>query len=190
MQTLTSTKSILDEAHHRMQKALDATRGEFHNLRTGRASITLVENIQVDCYNTLQALKSVASISTPDAKTITIQPWDPSVSGAIEKAILKAELGLTPMSDGKVVRVKIPSLTEERRHELDKLIRKVAEDGRISIRNIRHEANEAVKRLEKAKAIGEDESRGVQKKVQELTDKFIKWVDEALAKKELEIKEV
>ena len=190
MQTLTTTKSILDETQHRMQKALDAIKNEFHNLRTGRASISLVEALQVDCYNTMSPLKSVASISTPDSKTITIQPWDPSICGAIDKAILKAELGLVPTNDGKLVRIKIPALTEERRRELDKLIRKVAEDGRVSIRNIRHEANEAVKRLEKAKTIGEDESRGVQKKVQDLTDKFVKSVDEALAKKESEIKEV
>ncbi len=190
MQTLTSTKSILDETSRRMQKAVDATRNEFHNLRTGRASITLVETIQVECYGAASPLKSIASISTPDSKTIAIQPWDPSLVGVIEKGILKAELGLTPMNDGKVIRVKIPSLTDERRRELDKLIRKAAEDGRVSVRNIRHEANEAVKRLEKAKAISEDESRTVQKKVQDLTDKFTKLVDEALTKKEQEIKEV
>lgn len=190
MQTLTSTKSILDETQHRMQKALDSVRNEFQNLRTGRASVALVEAIQVECYETMSPLKSLASISTPDAKTITIQPWDPSICGAIEKAILKAELGLTPINDGKHVRIKIPALTEERRKELDKVIRKVAEDGRVSIRNVRHEANESVKRLEKAKSIGEDESHLVQKKVQEHTDKFVKLIDEALAKKEAEIKEV
>ena len=190
MQTLTSTKSILDETTGRMQKALDATRAEFHNLRTGRASVSLVEAIQVDCYGTNSLLKAIASLSTPDSKTVLIQPWDPSIVGAVEKAILKADLGLVPNNDGKVIRVKIPSLTEERRKELDKLIRKVAEDGRVSIRNIRHEANEAAKRLEKAKTVSEDESRGVQKKVQELTDKFVKLIDEALTKKEAEIKEV
>lgn len=190
MQTLTSTKSILDEASQRMQKALEATRNEFHNLRTGRASIAIVENVQVDCYGTLSPLKSVASLATPDSKTIVIQPWDPSVVGAIEKSILKADLGLTPTNDGKVIRVKIPSLTEERRRELDKLIRKVAEEGRVSIRNVRHEAMEAVKRLEKGKTVSEDESRGSQKKIQDLTDKFTKLVDEALIKKEQELKEV
>ena len=190
MQTLTSTKAILDETSNRMQKALDSIKGEFHNLRTGRASITMVELLQVDSYGSVMPLKSLASLSTPDSKTIVIQPWDPSIIGSIEKAIQKSELGLTPLSDGKVIRVKIPALTEERRKELDKIIRKVAEDGRVSIRNIRHEANEATKRLEKAKTIGEDESRGIQKKIQELTDKFVKLIDETLAKKESELKEV
>jgi ribosome recycling factor len=190
MQTLTSTKSILDETQHRMQKTLDAVRGEFHNLRTGRASVALVETLQVDYYGTMSPLKSIASISVPDLKTISIQPWDPSVCGAIEKAILKSELGLTPSNDGKVVRIKVPALTEERRKELDKLIRKISEDGRVSIRNVRHEANEATKRLEKAKTIGEDESHTEQKKVQELTDKFVKLIDEALVKKEAELKEI
>ncbi|MBI4388197.1 MAG: ribosome recycling factor [Candidatus Omnitrophica bacterium] len=190
MQTLTSTKSVVDETQRRMQKTLDAVKSEFHNLRTGRASIALVETIQVECYGSTTPLKSVASILTPDAKTIAIQPWDPSVCAAVEKAILKSGLGLTPANDGKVIRIKVPALTEERRHELDKLIRKISEDGRISIRNVRHEANEAVKRLEKAKTISEDESRTTQKKVQECTDRFIKLVDETLSKKESEIKEV
>ena len=190
MQTLTSTKSIIDEAQSRMQKALDATKNEFHSLRTGRASGAMVEGIHVDCYGTMSTLKSIASITTPDSKTILIQPWDASVCGAIEKAITKADIGLQPIVDGKLIRIRIQPLTAERRQELDKVLRKVAEDGRVSIRNVRHEANDAVKRLEKAKTIGEDESRGVQKKVQELTDKFVKSVDEALAKKEAEIKEV
>ena len=190
MQTFTSTKSILDETNHKMQKALDVIKAEFHNLRTGRASISIVESIQVDCYGNMMALKSLANLSTPDSKTILIQPWDTSIAGAIEKAIQKADIGLTPVNDGKIVRVKIPPLTDERRKELDKLMRKVAEDGRVSIRNVRHEANEAAKRLEKAKTIGEDESRGVQKKIQEATDKFVKLIDEALTKKEAELKEI
>ncbi len=190
MQTLTSSKSILDEAQHRMQKTMDAVRKDFQSLRTGRASTALVEEIHVDYYGSGKPLKGIASISTPDAKTILIQPWDPSIAGAIEKAILQADLGLVPANDGKVIRIKVPPLTQERRAELDKVLRKTAEDGRISVRNIRHEANEAVKRLEKGKTMSEDESRSVQKKIQELTDKFIKLVDETLAKKEAEIKEV
>lgn len=190
MQTLTSTKSVLDETQHRMQKALDVVKNEFHSLRTGRASTALVEAIQVECYGSMSPLKGIASISTPDMKTIMIQPWDPSICGAIEKAIQKSELGLVPANDGKVIRIKVPVLTEERRKEMDKLIRKIAEEGRVSIRNVRHEANESAKRLEKMKTIGEDESRGTQKKVQDLTDKFVKQIDEALAKKEQELKEV
>ncbi len=190
MQTFISTKSVLDETTTRMQKAAESVKHEFQNLRTGRASVTIVENLLVDSYGNMMPLKSLASLSTPDAKTILIQPWDPSIVGAIEKAILKSDLGLNPANDGKVLRVKIAALTEERRKELDKVIRKVAEDGRVSIRNVRHEANEAAKRLEKAKTIGEDESRGVQKKVQDLTDKFVKSIDEILTKKEAELKEV
>lgn len=190
MQTLVSTKSVLDESQHRMQKALDATKNEFHSLHTGRASVALVESIQVDCYGAMRPLKGVASIATPDTKTIVIQPWDPSALGAIEQAIQKTGLGLVPSNDGKVIRIKIPALTAERRQELDKLVRKIAEDGRVQVRNIRHEANDAVKRLEKSKTVSEDESRTTQKKVQELTDRFTKQIDEALAKKESEIKEV
>ena len=190
MQTVTSAKSVLDETQHRMQKSIDATHTEFRSIHTGRASVALVEAIQIECYGSTKPLKGIASITTPDSKTVTIQPWDPSLIPAIDKAIVKAELGLVPSNDGRVVRIKIPSLTEERRRELDKLVRKIAEDGRVSIRNIRHEANEAVKRLEKGKTVSEDESRGVQKKVQDLTDKFVKLIDETLTKKEVELKEV
>ncbi|OGW87923.1 MAG: ribosome recycling factor [Omnitrophica bacterium RIFCSPLOWO2_01_FULL_45_10b] len=190
MQTINHTKPILDDAEHKMQKALEATRQEFQNLHTGRASVALVEGIKVDYYNTITPLKGVASLSTPDTKTIVIQPWDASALGIIEKAISVSGLGLVPNNDGKVIRIKMPQLTEERRTELDKLIRKVAEEGRVSIRNLRHEANEAIKKLEKTSAVGEDISKSTQKKVQELTDRYIKLIDEALAKKELEIKQV
>jgi ribosome recycling factor len=180
----------MTDAEHKMQKALDATRAEFQSLHTGRASSVLVEGIKAECYNQMMPLKGVASISTPDAKTIVIQPWDPSTLSAVEKAISASGLGLTPMNDGKVIRIKMPQLTAERRAELDKLIRKIAEEGRVSVRNDRHTANDAIKKLEKAGAIGEDVSKVHQKKVQDLTDKFIKLIDEALAKKEHEIKEV
>ena len=189
-QTIDPSKSILTDAEHRMQKALDATRHEFQSLHTGRASIALVEGIRVDYYNNMTPLKGMASISTPDTKTIVIQPWDMSALAAIEKAISTSGLGLVPNNDGRLIRIKMPALTEERRVELDKLIRKHAEEGRVSIRNIRHEANEAIRKLEKAKTIGEDISKGNQKKVQDLTDKYIKLIDEVLAKKEHEIKEV
>jgi ribosome recycling factor len=173
-----------------MQKSLEAIRHELQTIRTGRASVALVEGIHVECYNASMPLKGVASIATPDAKTILITPWDPSTLGAIEKGILASGLGLTPNNDGHAVRIVIPALTQERRVELDKLIRKVAEEGRVSIRTIRQEANETIKKLEKAKTISEDISRGTQKKVQDLTDKYTKLVDEALTKKEHEIKEV
>ena len=190
VQTVDHTKSIMNDAEHKMQKAIDAVRQEFHSLHTGRASVALVESIKVDYYNTITPLKGVASISTPDSKTIVIQPWDVSALTPIEKAISTSGLGLVPNNDGKVVRIQMPQLTEERRTELDKLIRKIAEEGRVSIRNIRHDANDAIKKLERASTIGEDVSKVTQKKVQDLTDKFIKLIDEALTKKEHEIKQV
>ena len=159
----TDTRKISEEVKKLMTKAVDATRREFQNLRTGRASIALVEGIQVDYYNTPTPLKSIANISTPDPNTIAIQPWDPSVIGEIERAIQESGLGLTSINDGRVVRMQIPPLTEERRSELTKLVRKVAEEGRISIRNARHEGVEQVKKLEKTQAVPEDLSHTTQK---------------------------
>ena len=188
-QTMDQLKPILSDAQHKMQRATDATVQEFHNLRTGRASIMMVETIKVDYYNTQTQLKSLASLTTPDARTILIQPWDPSSLGAIEKAIQTSELGLTPNNDGKIIRIQLAQLTDERRTELDKVVRKIAEEGRVSIRNIRHAANDTIKKLERTGVIGEDVSKVHQKKVQDLTDKFIRSVDEALSAKEREIKE-
>ena len=181
------TKKVTEETKKKMAKALEATKKEFQNIRTGRASIALVEGIQADYYNTPTALKGLASISTPDPKTISIQPWDPSVIGEIERAILKSDLGLTPVNDGKIVRIQIPPLTTERRDELSKVVKKVAEEGRVSIRNGRHEGIEQVKKLEKLKTIPEDMSHGTQKEIQKITDKFIAEIDEALKHKEAEI---
>ncbi|MBI4372609.1 MAG: ribosome recycling factor [Candidatus Omnitrophica bacterium] len=181
---------MMADAEHKMQKTLEAVRQEFQTLHTGRASVTMVEGLKVDYYNTITPLKGIASISTPDSKTIVIQPWDVSALPAIEKAISVSGLGLTATSDGRVARIQMPHLTEERRVELDKLVRKIAEEGRVSIRNIRHEANDGIKKLEKAGTLGEDVSKVAQKKVQDLTDKYIKWIDEALAKKEQDIKQV
>ncbi|OGX05711.1 MAG: ribosome recycling factor [Omnitrophica bacterium RIFCSPLOWO2_12_FULL_50_11] len=189
-QVLDQVKTLFADAERKMQKAVDATTQEFHSLRTGRASIMLVETVSVDYYNTKTQLKSLASLTTPDARTILIQPWDASSLEAIEKAILASRLGLTPNNDGNVIRIQMPPLTDERRQELNKVVRKIAEEGRISIRNIRHEANDAVKKLERAHTIGEDVSKGTQKKIQDVTDKYIRLVDDALAKKEREIIEV
>ncbi|OGW88213.1 MAG: ribosome recycling factor, partial [Omnitrophica bacterium RIFCSPLOWO2_01_FULL_50_24] len=155
-QTMDQLKPILSDAQHKMQRATDATVQEFHNLRTGRASIMMVETIKVDYYNTQTQLKSLASLTTPDARTILIQPWDPSSLGAIEKAIQTSELGLTPNNDGKIIRIQLAQLTDERRTELDKVVRKIAEEGRVSIRNIRHAANDTIKKLERTGVIGED----------------------------------
>ena len=180
-------KKIVEETKKKMTKGLDATRKEFQNIRTGRASIALVEGILVDYYNTPTPMKGVASISTPDAKTIAIQPWDPSIIAEIERSIMKSGLGLTPVNDGKLVRIQIPPLTEERREELTKLVRRVAEEGRVSIRNARHEGIELIKKSEKAKTIPEDISHTAQKEIQKITDTFVTGIDDALKAKESEI---
>jgi len=180
-------KKAMDETQKKMAKSIEVTKKEFQNIRTGRASIALVEGLQVDYYNTPTPLKGLASISTPDPKTIVIQPWDPSVVNDIERAILKSDLGLTPINDGKVVRMQIPPLTQERREELTRVVRKVAEEGRVSIRYARHEGIDQVKKIEKSKAIPEDKSHACQKEIQKVTDKFIAQVDEALKHKESEI---
>ena len=183
-------KKILEETQRKMDKALSMTRKEFQDLRTGRASISLVEHLSADYYGTPTPLKGLATISTPDARTIQIQPWDVSILGEIERAIQKSDLGLTPANDGKIIRLQIPPLTEERRAELAKVVRRVAEEGLVAIRNVRHEAIESVKGLEKKKTISEDESHHAQKEVQKLTDRFTQDVDQAVAKKEAEIKTI
>lgn len=184
---LTDPKKITEETKKKMTKALEATKKEFQNIRTGRASIALLEGIQVDYYNTPTPLKGVANLSTPDPKTITVQPWDPTIIGEIEKGILKSGIGLTPINDGKIIRIQLPPLTDERRQELTKLVRKVAEEGRVSIRNARHEGIEQVKKLEKGKIIPEDISHTTQKDIQKVTDSFTAQVDESLKSKETEI---
>jgi ribosome recycling factor len=158
-------------------------------VRTGRASVALVEGIQVDYHGAMTPLNQLASLAVPERRLITIQPWDPSAVQAIEKAILKSDLGITPTSDGKLIRLTIPTLTEERRKELVKVIHKMAEEGRVIIRNHRRDANDALKKMEKAKKVSEDEVRKGTELVQDLTNKMIKSLDELLAKKEKEIME-
>ena len=183
-------RKILDETQRKMEKALALTRKDFQDIRTGRASIGLVEHVSVDYYNTPTPLKGLATLAIPDARTIQIQPWDVSILAEIEKAILKSDLGLTPMNDGKVIRIQIPHLTEERRLELAKVIKRVAEEGRVAMRNVRHEAIEGIKGLEKKKVISEDESHHGQKEVQKVTDRFTAEVDQAVLKKDAEIKTI
>lgn len=190
MAEVTDVKQVVDDTQKKMNKSLEATKKEFQNIRTGRASIALVEGIQVDYYNTPTPIKGLATIGTPDPKTIAIQPWDPSVIPDIERGILKSGLGLTPVNDGKVLRIQIPSLTTERREELTKIVRKVAEEGRVSIRNARHEGIEQIKKLEKNKLAPEDISHTSQKEIQKITDKFIAQVDESLKHKESEIHQI
>jgi len=182
-----SIKEILVDAEARMKKSNDVIAHEFSTVRTGRATPALVDGIRVDYFGTPTPLKSLAAISTPDAKLIVIQPWDASASGEIEKAILKSDLGITPVNDGKVIRLQIPDLSKERRVELAKVVKKMAEDGRIAVRNVRHAAIEHLKKIEKEKKITEDEKFTGQEAIQKLTDKYIAKVEELLAAKEKEI---
>jgi len=189
MQTSTGSKEVINEMKQKMDKSVQAIQREFSNLRTGRASTHLVENVQVNFYNTPTPLKQVATLSTPDPKSIAIAPWDVSQLKAIETAIQKSDLGLTPTNDGKVVRIQLPPLTVERRSELVKVAKRISEEGRVSVRAARHEAVEKVKKQEKDKTITEDESRKLQKDIQVSTDEHVKKIDDMLATKEKEITE-
>ena len=180
----------LKETEAKMEKSLASLKTDLNKVRTGRASLSLFDDIRVDYYGTPTPLSQVATMSVPEPRLITIQPWDTSVTAEIEKAILKSELGLTPSSDGKIIRIPIPRLTEERRKELVKVIKKMAEATKVALRNIRREANEQLKALEKGKKISQDELHLTMEKVQTSTDKYIEKVDAALAVKEKEILEI
>ncbi|MFQ5840535.1 MAG: ribosome recycling factor [Candidatus Methylomirabilales bacterium] len=180
-------QAVIKDAETRMQGAVDVLGKEFTGVRTGRASTGLLDPIRVDYYGTPTAVNQVASLSIPDPRTILIQPWDASLLPALERAIMKSDLGLTPANDGKVIRLTIPPLTEERRKQLAKVVGKLAEEARVAIRNIRQDANKKLKGMEKDKKISEDESRRGQDQVQKTTDRFIRRVDELLEKKEEEI---
>lgn len=181
---------VYQEMERKMAKAAETLKAEFAGIRTGRANPALLEGIKVQSYGALVPLNQVAGVSVPEPRLLVIQPWDKNALPEIEKAILKSELGLTPMNDGRVIRLPIPTLTEERRRELSKVVKKMAEDHKVAVRNIRREANDEIKKLEKDKKISEDESKKALERTQELTDKAIKGIDEVLAKKEKEIMEV
>jgi len=174
----------------RMHKTVEATRSELATLRTGKASPALLDVVKVDYYGSSVPLKQVANVTAPEARLLVIQPWDKNLLHEIEKAILKSELGITPTNDGQVIRLPIPPLTEERRKDLVKLAHKIAENGRVAVRNIRRDAIEKLKKAEKDHQIPEDDSKRAQEKVQQTTDKYIKQIDEILHKKEQEIMEV
>jgi len=184
------TEEVLTDAKARMHKAIEATRREFATLRTGRASPGLLEQIRVDYYQTPTPINQLATISVPEPRLLVIQPWDKSVAREIERAILKSDLGLVPSSDGVVIRLPIPSLTEERRKDLVKIARKHAEEGRVAIRNLRREAKEMFEQFEKDGDISEDESRRGLERLQHLTDDMIAQLDRLLHAKEQEILEV
>lgn len=180
-------EEALSECREKMGNTIESLKKDFTRIRTGRASTALLEGIRVTCYETQMPLDQVASLSVPESRLITVKPWDLSITSDIEKAILKSELGLTPVSDGKIIRIPIPPLSEARRKELVKLAKKMAEEGKIAIRNHRREANEWLKELKNEKEISEDDLFRAQEEVQEITDGFIKKIDELTAEKEKEI---
>jgi ribosome recycling factor len=181
--------SVYDDARDRMAKSVDALKHEYRRIRTGRASASLFEGIRVNYYGTSTPLNQVASLSIPESRLVVIQPWDQTVIGEIEKEILKSELGLTPVNDGKIIRVPIPPLTEERRRELVKLVRKASEEYKVSVRNIRRDTNELLKKLKKDGEISEDDFFRAQDRVQTITNEYIKLVDQTCQEKEKEILE-
>lgn len=187
---MTTKEEVFSEMKKSMTKSLDAFGHKLGALRTGRASIALFDNVKMDFYGTITPIKQVATLSVPESRTITIQPWDISQIGAIEKAILASDLGLTPSNDGRVIRISLPPLTEERRKELVKIAKKEAEECKVSIRNIRRDSNEHLKKLEKDKKISQDDLKKFQHEVQDYTDKQIAKTDEMLSHKEAEIMEV
>ena len=182
-------QEVLRKAEQDMKRAVEAAVKAFNGVRTGRASTSLLDGIHVDYHGNPMPLNQLANVATPERRLITIQPWDPSSIPAIEKAILKSDIGITPSSDGKIIRLAVPSLTEERRKELVKVVHKLAEEGRVVIRNVRRDANEGLKKLEKKKEASQDDVRKATEQSQELTTKMIKQLDELLAKKEKEILE-
>jgi ribosome recycling factor len=182
-----TVKELMQDTETKMKKTVEATSREFATVRTGRASTSILDNLRVEYYGAMTPLKQMAAVTTPDARLIMIQPWDKNALVDIEKAILKSDLGISPTNDGKTIRLSIPSLTQERRAELDKVLKKIAEDGHVSIRTGRHHAIEAVRKLEKDKAITEDDKFKATEDIQKLTDKYVKEIDTILAVKEKEI---
>jgi len=173
-----------------MDGALSSLQSQYAKLRTGRASTSLVDNIKVEYYGTPTPLNQIASISVPDSRTITIQPWDKGAFGDVERSIQKSDLGLNPINDGKIIRISIPPLTEERRKDLVKVAKKYAEDAKIAVRNVRRDLNETLKKMQKNKEITEDDLHSGMDEVQSTTDEYVKTVDEAFAEKEKEILEI
>jgi ribosome recycling factor len=184
---MADTQGVIKEVETKMNAALDVLGREFAAVRTGRASANLLDGIRVDYYGTPTPVSQMASISIPDARSIVIQPWEATQLKAIEKAIIASDLGLTPVNDGKIVRLAMPSPTEERRKQLAKSVHKIAEESRVAVRNLRREANDRLKAMAKDKKVSEDEERRSHDQIQKTTDRFIAKVDELLKKKEQEI---
>jgi ribosome recycling factor len=183
-------ENFLGDATQRMDKSVEATHEHFNSVRTGRASAALLDRIQIDYYGTPTPLKNLATIGAPEPRMLTIQPFDPSAIKQIEKAVLESDLGLTPSSDGKLVRLPIPQLTEERRKELVKLVRQMSEEGRVAVRNVRRDAIKHLEELVKNGDVGDDDERAAEARVQKLTDEHVGKIDDLLKRKEAEIMEV
>jgi ribosome recycling factor len=180
-------QTVLKDLDSKMTAAIDTVSREFASVRTGRASTALLDTVRVDYYGTMTAVNQMASVSVPDARTLVIQPWEANQLQAIEKAIIKSDLGLNPVNDGKTLRLTLPTLTEERRKQLAKSVHKIAEEGRVAVRNVRREANDKLKAMAKDKKVTEDEERRGHDQIQKTTDRFVSKVDELLKKKEQEI---
>lgn len=183
-------KQIIEDAKNRMDKAVQQFKSEIATVRAGRASASLLDKIMVEYYGNMTPINQLGNISTPDPRLITIQPWDKNILADIEKSILKSEIGLTPNNDGDIIRIAIPQLTEERRQQLVKIIKKYGEDAKVSIRNVRRDANDSIKKSEKNGDTPEDEARRHQDSIQQATDDFISRVDKAVEDKEKDIMEV
>ena len=181
---------VLKSAEEHMKKSVEVTHKELQGIRTGRANPALLDRVMVDYYGAPTSLKQLANISTPDGKCLVVQPYDKNSLKEIEVAINKSDLGMTPNNDGNVIRIVVPTLTEERRKEFVKVIKKISEDGKIGVRNSRREGLEAIKKLEKEKQVSEDESRKQQEQLQKLTDKYTKEIDELCVNKEKEVMSV
>jgi len=183
-------KQIISQTEAKMEKSIEAVKGELATIRTGRASASLVEHIVVDCYGSPAPLNQVAGISVPDAQLIIIQPWDKNIISDVEKAIIKANIGLAPINDGKVLRIPVPSPTEERRKELIKIVKKIGEEGKVSMRGIRRDTITEIKTLQKDGKVSEDDAFRDEEHVQKITDQHIAKIDEALDSKEKALMEV
>ena len=179
--------TFLKETETKMEKALESTKDKFTSIRAGRANVSKLDGISVDAYGAPSPLSQIGTLSAPEARLLTIDPWDKSLIPAIEKAIQQANLGLNPSNDGRIIRLSVPELTKERRKEYVKIVRKEAEEGKVAIRNIRKDVNNKLRKSEKDSEITEDELKSGEDSVQKLTDKFTKLVDEALEKKEKEL---
>ncbi|MCF7886780.1 MAG: ribosome recycling factor [Candidatus Omnitrophica bacterium] len=183
------TAELIKKIEKNMEKAIEATKREFSELRSGRANPKMVEGVRVNYYGSPTLLKELATIGVPEARMLVISPYDPTSVGEVEKALLQADLGITPINDGKIIRLVVPPLSEERRDELIKMVKKIAEEGKVSIRTIRRGGREDIKNLERNKEISEDGKYGAEEQLQKLTDQYIKKLDILLEEKEKELKE-